>query len=71
MGCSMCGGGRENVNLSTAADQLCFLSSKNMNIWELDGKNGMNVPIPHVGIVAKYKLCKGEQNNETTKTNHS
>ena len=42
-----------------------------MNIWELDGKNGMNVPMPHVGIVAKYKLCKGEQNNETTKTNHS
>ncbi len=35
--------------------------------WE----NGMNVPMPHVGIVAKYKLCKGEQNNETTKTNHS
>ena len=27
---------------------------QNMNIWELDGKNGMNVPMPHVGIVAKY-----------------
>lgn len=42
-----------------------------MITWELDGKNISNVPMAHVAIVAKYKLCKGEQNNETTKTNHS
>mgnify|MGYP007089584751 FL=1 len=42
-----------------------------MITWELDGKNISNVPMAHVAIVAKYKLYKGEQNNETTNTNHS
>lgn len=68
---AQCAAVDERILTCPRCGSLCFLSSKNMNIWELDGKNGMNVPMPHVGIVAKYKLCKGEQNNETTKTNHS